>query len=176
MQDTGRDLVKRSGVHQIGTNCSEIEHRWIILLRIFNDQYLHSPTMKIERYTKIVIESQPDYYLVKCGKCDGGGIQPTKNRTSCSACDGVGKQKVEIPTSWDCDVGLAKCNFCGASGIQPTKNRTTCNVCEGVGALVKCFPRVSCGKCDGGGIKPTKNRTPCDVCKGAGSVWIDNVS
>lgn len=111
-----------------------------------------------------------------CGKCDGSGIEPTKNRTSCSACGGVGKQKVTVPSSWDCDASLTKCGFCDGDGIQPTKNRTTCEVCDGVGALVKCFPRVTCGKCDGGGIMPTKNRTPCDVCDGAGSVWIEDVS
>lgn len=131
--------------------------------------------MTIEKYTAVIIETKPDFYLVKCGRCAGSGIRPNSSRKECQSCGGVGKQRLKIPSSWDCNTGIAKCSRCGGSGIRPNSSRKECQTCNGAGGLVKCFPRVKCGRCDGSGIRPNSSRKECQTCSGAGSIWIEDV-
>lgn len=111
--------------------------------------------MAIVKYTSVVIETNPDAFLVKCGHCGGSGSGP------CRVCNGVGKVLLRVPPDWTGrDIGVIKCGHCEGEGSGP------CRVCHGVGALVKCFPRVVCSHCGGHGSGP------CRTCGGCGSVWI----
>ena len=103
----------------------------------------------VAKYTIVVIEGKPDYFIVKCGNCNGHG---------CSACNYYGKRKLNVPSNWNCDdIGIVKCGNCNGHG---------CSACNYVGAYVGCFPRVVCGNCNGHG---------CSACNYRGSVWVGNL-
>lgn len=105
--------------------------------------------MTITKYTVIIVDSAPDFFIVKCGNCNGGG---------CSKCDYAGKRKLIVPPDWSGrDIGLVKCGNCNGGG---------CSECNYVGAHVGCYPRVVCGNCNGGG---------CNPCSYRGSRWIHSL-
>ncbi|MFX0095449.1 MAG: hypothetical protein ACFFBD_27180, partial [Candidatus Hodarchaeota archaeon] len=89
--------------------------------------------IRIEKYTIVVINTSPDYFIVKCGSC---------NERGCSACNYHGHRKLDVPKSWTGDVGVYKCGSCNGRG---------CSACNYVGAHVGRFPRVVCGSCKGRG-------------------------
>ena len=101
--------------------------------------------MQITKYTIVVIDTSPDYFIVKCGGCKG---------TGCSVCSYVGSCKLTVPEGWKGqDVGVVKCGGCNGEG---------CSACNYVGAYVGRYPRVTCGRCGGKG---------CGACSYRGSVW-----
>ena len=102
--------------------------------------------MGITKYTVVVIDTTPDYFIITCGNCNGGG---------CKACNYHGKRKLTVPEEWaGRDVGIVKCGNCNGGG---------CRACNYAGAHVGCFPRVRCGNCNGSG---------CKACGYRGSVWV----
>jgi hypothetical protein len=103
----------------------------------------------ITKYTVVVMETFPDFFIVTCGTCGGAG---------CRYCRQIGKRKLVIPPDWAGeDVGIVRCGTCGGRG---------CRYCDQIGAYVGIFPRVICGTCQGDG---------CRYCKQRGSVWIGNI-
>jgi hypothetical protein len=105
-------------------------------------------SMVIEKYTIVIIETKPDYFIVKCGSCKGNG---------CSLCNYYGYRKLKVPKDWNCDVGVGMCGSCKGNG---------CSSCDYIGAFVGCFPRLVCGSCKGDG---------CSSCNYHGSVWVGNI-
>ena len=88
----------------------------------------------ITKYTVVVMETFPDFFIVTCGSCRGGG---------CRYCRQIGKRKLVIPSDWTGeDIGIVRCGSCGGGG---------CRYCDQIGAYVGIFPRVICGTCQGGG-------------------------
>jgi hypothetical protein len=101
--------------------------------------------MSITKYEVVVIETAPDYFVVKCGSCNGAG---------CSACGHVGSRKLTVPADWkNEDVGIVKCGNCDGRG---------CPACDHIGSYVGRYPRVTCGGCNGIG---------CSACNYRGTVW-----
>lgn len=132
--------------------------------------------MGVKRYKSCLVKALDQYFLVRCAKCKGKGIQPGWNEKSCTACEGAGEQRLDVPGKWNRDdVGLFKCGKCRGSGITPGRNEKTCTTCYGAGALVGLFPRVSCNTCDGSGVKPGWYVKPCDQCSGTGSLWTGEI-
>lgn len=119
--------------------------------------------MRISEYNIVIVERTERKFKVICGRCNGSGTYSGK----CDVCDGIGKVSLEIPSDWDCPVGILKCGRCGGSGTYSGR----CDVCHGVGSVVRCFPRIICGRCGGSGTYSGK----CDVCGGVGSVYEESM-
>lgn len=99
-----------------------------------------------ESYRLIIIDRQPDFFLVRCG-CGKG----------CSSCKYTGHRKLRVPSDWDFPADVFRCGGCKGKG---------CSSCDYVGAFVGGTPRVICGSCSGNG---------CSSCKYRGSHYIGNI-
>jgi DnaJ-class molecular chaperone len=129
--------------------------------------------MPVSEYTDVLVEIEPEGYVVECGKCSGSGTRPN-SRHDCEPCGGTGTQTLAEPITWNCDTSLARCGKCGGTGMKPNTDRITCSVCDGAGALVRCFPRTECDACGGSGMQPNSDRLTCSTCEGVGSVWAES--
>lgn len=126
--------------------------------------------MQVSIYSAVVLQSNPDAFLVKCGRC--GGTGENNQEYTCHVCNGSGKALLRVPSDWaGRDVGVLKCGRCRGTGEN--NQEYFCKVCKGVGAIVKCFPRVGCSKCNGSG--ENSQEYFCSSCGACGSVWIGNV-
>ena len=150
-------------------------------------------TVKIERYTEVIIEKEPDYYVVECRHCretgqkyPGKGGSNSDSKYECPTCDGVGFNKIAVGSG----EGLYKCRHCRGTGQKyPGKGDTNsdrkyeCPTCSGLGVLTLTGPRIECQHCRGTGQKyPKKGDTnsdrkyECPTCGGKGSNHIDKIN
>ncbi len=133
----------------------------------------------IEQFTSIVINEIELGWIVKCGHCNGTGVEPTYDTKTCTSCNGIGKRKLLLPNDADLSFnwGPVFCGHCQGTGVEPTYDTKTCTCCDGIGAQVGAFPRVKCGKCGGSGIEPTYDTKTCKGkgCNGRGTVHIDHI-
>ena len=133
--------------------------------------------MGILKITTVIIEKNPDSFLVKCGSCNGKGRYLRDSSYRCKVCDGSGVILLNVPSEWlSEDIGLVNCGSCDGKGRYLRDTSYKCKVCSGVGVLVKCFPRVICGSCNGKGRYLNDTSYSCKVCDGVGSVWINNLN
>lgn len=135
--------------------------------------------VQIEKYTKVVIERQPDYYLVNCGYCNGSGQKYPQGSSSkkCPTCSGKGVRKVE--SKGKNNESLLKCGYCGGAGQKYPSGSSSkkCPICNGIGVLVAEFPRIECNYCEGSGQKyPSGSSSKkCPTCYGYGSNPMSSV-
>lgn len=120
--------------------------------------------MTIIKYVTVIIEQQPEAFLIKCGYCEGSGY----SSGTCKVCSGAGKVMLRIPSDLYGDIGVLKCGYCEGSGYSSGR----CKVCKGPGAVVAEFPRVMCSNCSGSGYSSGR----CRACDGYGSVAVNDLN
>lgn len=134
---------------------------------------------QIKKYTKVVVETNPDYYLVNCGYCNSSGQKYPSGSSSkkCPICSGKGVRKVE--SKGKDNESLLKCGYCGSAGQKYPSGSSSkrCPICNGVGVLVAEFPRIECNYCEGSGQKyPSGSSSKkCPTCYGYGSNTVSSI-
>jgi DnaJ-class molecular chaperone len=151
-----------------------------------------SDMVKIETYTEVIIEREPDFWIVECRHCRGTGQKypayggkSGKRKHKCPTCGGTGANKITVPSGED----LYKCKHCRGTGQKypkyggkSGKRKHKCPTCGGKGVLSLESPRIKCSHCEGSGQKypkyggkAGKRKHKCPTCSGAGSNHIDKV-
>ena len=105
-----------------------------------------SDTVRIETYTEVIIERDPDFWIIECRHCRGTGQKYPAYGGKNS------KRKHE-------------CRTCGGMGVLALRSpRISCNHCEGTGQK---YPKY--------GGKNSKRKHECPTCGGTGSNHVDDI-